>query len=331
MIVVGLDVHKQALTAVAVDEAGRAVAERTSAVDAEALVEWARSLEAERLWALEDCRHVTRALEQALVAAGERLVRVPPRLTAPQRRRGRIRGKSDAIDALAIARAALQEPELDRPRAGEQRLRELKLLLDHRDDLVAERRRCQQRLRWHLHELDPSLAVPLGALDRGLWLERLGRWLGRREQTTQVRIARQLLVRCRWLRPSERGQAALRDRPDRALRKRCPARPPCRCCSARGQLGQAAAPPTRPRRQPPAELRPAPDRRDARPRLRPGARLPGTQAERGQEPPRGDPLPQTPAGPHRLHHAQGRVSIDIGATLAHADSLPPGQPVTIRA
>ena len=162
MIVVGLDVHKQALTAVAVDEAGRAVAERTSAVDAEALVEWARSLEAERLWALEDCRHVTRALEQALVAAGERLVRVPPRLTAPQRRRGRIRGKSDAIDALAIARAALQEPELDRPRAGEQRLRELKLLLDHRDDLVAERRRCQQRLRWHLHELDPSLAVPPG-------------------------------------------------------------------------------------------------------------------------------------------------------------------------
>jgi transposase len=39
--------------------------------------------------------------------------------------------------------------------------------------------------------------VPLGALDRGLWLERLGRRLARREQTTQVRIARQLLVRCR--------------------------------------------------------------------------------------------------------------------------------------
>jgi len=67
-----------------------------------------------------------------------------------------VRGKSDSIDALAVARAALQEPELDRPRAGEETLRELKLLVDHRDDLVAERRRCQQRLRWHLHELDPS-------------------------------------------------------------------------------------------------------------------------------------------------------------------------------
>jgi hypothetical protein len=53
---------------------------------------------------------------------------------------------------------------LDGPRTGEETLRELKLLVDHRDDLVAERRRCQQRLRWHLHELDPALEVPLGAL-----------------------------------------------------------------------------------------------------------------------------------------------------------------------
>jgi transposase len=78
-------------------------------------------------------------------------------------------------------------------------LRELKLLVDHRDDLVAERRRCQQRLRWHLHELDPSLQVPLGALDRSVWLDRLGRRLGRREQTLQAKIARDLVSRCRSL------------------------------------------------------------------------------------------------------------------------------------
>jgi transposase len=199
MIVIGVDVHKHSLTAVAVDELGRTLSEWTSAVDAEALVEWARSLEPERLWALEDCRHVTRALERALLAAGERLLRVPPRLTAPARRRGRTRGKSDSLDALAVARAALREPGLDRPRPEEPLLRELKLLVDHRDDLVAERRRCQQRLRWHLHELDPALRVPLGALDRALWLQRLGRQLARREQTTQVRIARELLGRCRAL------------------------------------------------------------------------------------------------------------------------------------
>ena len=159
MIVIGVDVHKHSLTAVAVEELGRPLQEYAGPVD-EGVLAWARALGEERLWALEDCRHVTRGLEQALVAGGERLVRVPPRLTAPQRRRNRTRGKSDAIDALAIARAALQEPRLDGPRAGEETLRELKLLVDHRDDLVDERRRAQQRLRWHLHELDPRPARP---------------------------------------------------------------------------------------------------------------------------------------------------------------------------
>jgi transposase len=199
MIVIGVDVHKHSLTAVAVDELGRPLAERSGPVEDE-LVRWARSLADGRLlWAVEDCRHVTRGLEQLLLGAGERLVRVPPRLTGPERRRGRTRGKSDRLDALAVARAALREPRLDGPRPQEPRLRELKLLVDHRDDLVAERRRCQQRLRWHLHELDPSLQVPLGALDRTVWLERLRRRLARREQTTQVRIARDLLGRCREL------------------------------------------------------------------------------------------------------------------------------------
>ena len=118
---------------------------------------------------------------------------------APSRRAGRVRGKSDPIDALAVARAALREPHLDHPRPGEQRLRELKLLVDHRDDLVDERRRAQQRLRWHLHELDPHLSVPAGALDRAVWLDRLGRRLARQEQTVLVLIARELLGRCRSL------------------------------------------------------------------------------------------------------------------------------------
>jgi transposase len=197
MIVVGVDVHKHSLSAVAVDELGRQL-DALETSDGEELLVWSKSLARRRLWALEDCRHVTRGLEQTLHRHGQRLVRVPPRLTAPERRRGRTRGKSDLIDALAVARAALREPGLDSPRPQEG-TRELKLLVDHRDDLVDERRRCQQRLRWHLHELDPTLAVPLGALDRAVWLDRLGRQLARREQTTQVRIARDLVVRCRTL------------------------------------------------------------------------------------------------------------------------------------
>src|SRR5207253_7363308 len=151
------------------------------------------------LWALEDCRQLTRWLERQLLEAGEQLVRVPPKLMAPERRAGRARGKSDPIDALAVARAALREPRLSRPRPDEQPFRDLKLLVDHRDDLVDERRRAQQRLRWHLHELDPTLAIPAGALDRAVWLDRLTRRLARGEQTVLVQIARELVGRCRGL------------------------------------------------------------------------------------------------------------------------------------
>src|SRR5215204_1532419 len=197
MIVIGVDVHKQSLTAVAIDEVGRAVCELTIGSPAE-LVGWSSSLDPNRLWAVEDCRQLT-GPERRLLAAGESLVRVPPKLMAPERRAGRARGKSDPIDALAVARAALREPSLSRPRPDEQPFRELKLLVDHRDDLVDARRRAQQRLRWHLHQLDPSFAVPAKALDRATHLDRIGRWLARREQDVQVRVARDLVVRCRSL------------------------------------------------------------------------------------------------------------------------------------
>jgi transposase len=149
-----VDVHKQSVTAVAVDEAGRMLGERTVPVGSEELIGWAAALDAERLWALEDCRLLTPWLERQLLGRGEELVRVSPKLTVPERRAGRTRGKSDPIDALAVARAALREPDLPRPQPGERVHREIKLLVDHRDDLVDERRRTQQRLRWHLHELD---------------------------------------------------------------------------------------------------------------------------------------------------------------------------------
>ena len=199
MIVIGLDVHKQSVTAVAVDEAGRPLGETTVLVGSAELPGWAGALGSERLWAVEDCRQLTGWLERQLLALGEELVRVPPKLTVPERRAGRTRGKSDPIDALAIARAALREPDLSRPRPGERAYRELKLLVDHRDDLGDERRRTQQRLRWHLHALDPTFVVPLRMLARASHLERVGRWLARQEPELQVRLARELVARCRSL------------------------------------------------------------------------------------------------------------------------------------
>jgi transposase len=112
-----------------------------------------------RLWAIEDCRHLTRRLERDLIAAGESVVRVSPKLMAHVRDSSRSYGKSDPIDALAVARAALREPDLPIARLDGIE-REIRLLVDHREDLVAERTRIIARLRWHLHELDPGWTAP---------------------------------------------------------------------------------------------------------------------------------------------------------------------------
>jgi transposase len=69
---------------------------------------------------------------------------------------------------------------------------ELKLLLDHREDLVKARSEDQCRLRWHLHDLWPELELPAGCLDRAAWLERIARKLARAEQGARVRVCRQL-------------------------------------------------------------------------------------------------------------------------------------------
>jgi transposase len=75
MIVIGVDVHKQSVTAAAVDEAGRMLDEKTVAVGSDELVGWAAGLAGGRLWAVEDCRQLTRWLERQLLALGEELVR----------------------------------------------------------------------------------------------------------------------------------------------------------------------------------------------------------------------------------------------------------------
>ena len=98
-----------------------------------------------------------------MLAAGERIVRVPPKLMAHSGDSARTYGKSDPIDALAVARAALREPDLPTAHLDDA-ARELRLLVDHREDLVAERTRHINGLRWHLHEIDPTWDPDLRAL-----------------------------------------------------------------------------------------------------------------------------------------------------------------------
>jgi transposase len=93
MIVLGADTHKRSHTIAAVSAAtGELLGEQTVQVGVKgfaALVVWARELGGERVWALEDCRHVSGSFERFLIARGERVVRVPTRLMANSRRASR--------------------------------------------------------------------------------------------------------------------------------------------------------------------------------------------------------------------------------------------------
>lgn len=204
VVVVGIDVHKDTHCAVAVDEAGRQVAGPVTvrATDAghRQLLRWAdRELTTGQVqFAVEDCRHVSTRLERALLTAGRSVVRVPPKLMAGARQSARTRGKSDPIDALAIARAAVREPDL--PVAEHTHAsREVKLLVDHREDLVTMRTAMSNRLRWHLHELDPALEPPARALDRTVVLDRLTAELAALPADTVRRLATELVADIRAL------------------------------------------------------------------------------------------------------------------------------------
>jgi transposase len=204
MIVIGSDTHKRSYTCQAVGAATGELrsSETVKATSAghERLLAWARALNEERVWAIEDCRNVSGKLERFLLARGERVVRVAPKLMAGRRRGSRQAGKSDPIDALAVARAALEEGIETLPSAVlEGPEREIKLLLDHREDLVAERTRIQNRLRWLLHDRWPELELPKGCLDRKIWLGRLAARLQRAPQDTDVRVMRAQLRRLREL------------------------------------------------------------------------------------------------------------------------------------
>jgi transposase len=180
MVVVGADVHKRTHTFVGVDEVGKKLGEKvvsaTSSGHNQAL-RWARErFGVEVVWAIEDCRHLSARLERDLLTAGQQVVRVPPKLMAQTRASARTRGKSDPIDALAVARAFLREPDL--PVASHDEVsRELKLLVDRREDLVAQRTSTINRLLWRVHELDPARAPKPGSLDRAKHRNLLSQWL----------------------------------------------------------------------------------------------------------------------------------------------------------
>ena len=199
MIVIGADTHKHTHTIVAVDGAtGRQLGQLTFSSRPEGALEallWAADLEPgrERVWAMEDVRHVSGRLERELIRHGQAVVRVPPRLMAGARPAGRLRGKSDPIDAAAVALAAIRAGIETLPVARLEGVDlDLRRLLDRREDLVAERTREINRLRWALHDM------PARAMDQIGWTTKLKTWTAR-QRSVQGRIAHDTLLRIRTL------------------------------------------------------------------------------------------------------------------------------------
>jgi transposase len=202
MVILGIDAHKRTHTVVAVDGNGRRLVARTfgtATADHLALLRWAEQLGPERQWAVEDCRHLSQRLERDLLGADEQVTRVPAKLMAHVRDSARTYGKSDPIDALAVARAALREPDLPTARLDGPD-RDVRLLTDHRDGLVAERTRVINRLRWHLHELDPEWDPTPRSLDRRSAYDKLEQRLAATDDNELVvRLALKLVAQLRRL------------------------------------------------------------------------------------------------------------------------------------
>src|SRR5919199_1022020 len=166
MIVVGIDCHTRTHFGAAVDAQGRVLG--TCEVDASEaglaqLVQWLGRFRGDRLVAVEGAHGCGLPLTRRLLAARESVVDIPSQLTASGRRSSRRRGKDDEGDAIVIARVALREVDLPRLQVAHLDA-DLKLLVDARDQLVAESTRVRNRLHALLLVLAPGYRAQTGAL-----------------------------------------------------------------------------------------------------------------------------------------------------------------------
>jgi transposase len=158
VVIIGVDPHKGSHTAVAIgaDEAALGqVRVRASAGQAERLLEWARAWP-QRTWAVEGARGMGYLLAQQLVAAGERVLDVQPKLGA------RVRllaagdtNKNDPDDARSVAVAALRSPGVSEVSADDHAA-VLKVWSKRHRDLGRNRTQVVCRLHAVLCELLPG-------------------------------------------------------------------------------------------------------------------------------------------------------------------------------
>ena len=173
MLTVGVDAHKRSNMAVAVDTAGREIARWRGANDVlgwQQLAGWAAALGEEVRWGLEGAWNYGRGLAQYLVEAGATVYEVNARWTAAGRRRARTPGKSDGLDARAVALVVWREAGTLPPVTADDETGVMSLLVAEREGVVAESTRLRNQLHQLLLHLDPRYrtAIPSLKSQRGL-------------------------------------------------------------------------------------------------------------------------------------------------------------------
>ena len=196
MVTVGIDTHKATLAACAIDEIGQVLAERTfpnEPAGFEGLLIWLGELGGISRIGLEGSAGYGAAAARFLLAAGQPAIEVPPQLSHRERLRTRRAGKSDPGDALAIARVTLRESDLPPVRLDDAS-RELKLLVEARDDLAAEATRVRNRLHADLVVIAPGYSAVATNLVADKYRRAAGKLL-RGMPGVQAELARGRLVR----------------------------------------------------------------------------------------------------------------------------------------
>jgi transposase len=167
MLTIGVDAHKQLHVAMAVDDAGRVVDRwqgPNSAAGWDELWRWAATLDTSRQWGIEGAWNYGRGLAQHLVAQGEVVYDINPRWTAQGRRRARKAGKSDRLDAQAVALLVWRETASLPPVAAEDDTALLDLWVTERDGALAEATRLRNQIHQLLLHIDPQYRIHLPAL-----------------------------------------------------------------------------------------------------------------------------------------------------------------------
>jgi transposase len=231
VIIIGVDCHTRVHVGAEADAQGRALG--MCEVDASEaclarLLSWLQAFPGDRLVAVEGAHGFGLPLTRRLLAMGEKVVDLPSQLTAVGRRSARYGGKDDQGDALVIARVALREPKLSRVQVAHLDT-DLKLLVDARDQVVAEATRVRNRLHALLLILAPGYRAQTGALISNTALATARRLVLRAREADPIR-AQLALAAIRRLHELEMETSAL----ERQIKDAIVARQPTRLLSICG-------------------------------------------------------------------------------------------------